>query len=620
MNNMKKLLKYILLLLLMSYIVNPMHAQKRTKKVNKKATVKKSSKKNKKTNNRTNKKPIKKSKKRKNNSNTNTDTDYIIPQISSAEIKEDVKTTKMDTIPEKVVTIMSAFKPQLKNVAKIGFLNASVQTDTTTLKVEYNVPSQNLSFQYKPISLIPRVYKIDSFINYKNNGNIKAGYGNYLQHLLSLNYNMLDVYKNIHAINFINESVTGLHHLQKQRIYGLNYLGDINFDQNNRLTTQVYFKQNSNYRYGLVPDSVVYPKSNYQQNYTHYGISLALNNDQIPLKRLYFKPLFKFEHFDGITNASSNYFDFNNTLSYDYKNGINFNFNILYNINQYKSPTNNSISNSILRFEPTVQYNKFNSLFNVGVSPTFENGKFNLYPIITFSKKLNDTNYVLKAAWKTENINNQYANLAITNPWIAAPSQLQLTTKDMKFIEIKINASKRLNYGFSLSFNNYNNLPLFNSIIDSNVAQTGLLFKTIFEQKASTIEFDANLRYQFSDKLLVNNTLKYIQFNTLQDNSKPWGILPFEFESNLNWIINAKLSIDGNLKYWSGATISNQQNLPTKLNNPLVLSTGLNYKMTPKWTAWLKGQNLLDKPYERWSDYPSLGMQLIGGIVYSFSK
>jgi hypothetical protein len=139
-----------------------MHAQKRTKKVNKKATVKKSTKKNKKTKNRTNKKPFNKGKQRKNKTNT----DYKIPQISSAENKEEVKTTKMDTIPEKVVTIMSAFKPQLKNVAKIGFINASVQNDTTTLKVEYNIPSQNLSFQYKPISLIPRVYKIDSIFLY----------------------------------------------------------------------------------------------------------------------------------------------------------------------------------------------------------------------------------------------------------------------------------------------------------------------------------------------------------------------------------------------------------------------------------------------------------------------
>ncbi len=613
MTNMKKLLKYILLIFILSYMVTPMYAKKRSKKSTQKTTQKKSKKKN---NKKSTKKPIKKGRQPKNKGNNT----YKIPQIISEDIKEEPRTTKIDTIPEKVVTIMSAFKPQLKNVAKIGFLNASVQIDTTSLQVEYNVPSQNLSFQYKPISLIPRVYKIDSLIYLNNNGNIKAGYGNYFQHLLRFTYNMIDLNKNIHSLNVYNEAISGLHHLQNQKVYGINYIGDINFDKNNRLSTQVYFKQNNNFRYGLVPDSVVYPNSNYKQNYTHYGISLAFNNDQVQQTKLIYKPFVKYEHFDGINNASSNYFDIYNTISYDYKNGITFNFNIYYNHIQYNSASNNSISNSILKFDPTIKLDKFNSLFNIGVSPTFENGKYHIYPIIEFNKKLNDTNYVLMAGWKTENINNQYSNLAITNPWIEAPKQLELTTKDRKFIEIKINANKHLNYGFSLSFNNYNNLPLFNRIIDSNFVKKGLLYKTLFEQKASTIEFDANLRYQFSDKLLVQNTLKYIQFNSLQDNSSPWGILPFEFESNLNWKVNDKLSIDGNLKYWSGATISNQQNLPTKLSNPLVLGTGLNYKLSSKWTAWLKGQNLLDKPYERWSEYPSLGVQLMGGIVYSFSK
>lgn len=612
---MKNLLKYILLLLMFTYIVSPMYAQKRNKKGKKKTIVKKSP-------NKT-KKPKQKTKKNKNNNRNssnrnNRNNTYKIPVKESESIIEEPKTTKMDTIPEKVVTIMSAFKPQLKNVAKIGFLNASVQNDTTSLSVEYNVPSQNLSFQYKPISLIPRSYKVDTSLYLKNNGNIKAGYGNYFQHLLNLNYNLIDYYKNIHALRVYSEAVTGLHHLQNQNIYGLNYVGDINFDQNNRVSTQFYFKQNDNYRYGLVPDSSVYPKSNFKQAFTHYGISLAYNNDQSMASRFKYKPILKFEHFDGITNASNNYVDFLNSLSYGLNNGMNINLNILYNLNQYTNSTNTSTTNTILRFEPTLQFNQFNSLFNVGVSPTFENGKFNLYPILEFKKKLNDTNYVFIASWKTENINNQYANLAIINPWIEAPQQMELSTKDKKNIEIKINASKRLAYGFSLSFNNYNNLPLFNRIIDSNVAVSGLLYKTIFEKKASTIEFDANLRYQFSDKLLVNNTLKYIQFNSLQDNLKPWGILPLELESNLNWTVNNKLSIDGNLKYWSGATISNQQNAPSKLNNSLVLSTGVNYKLTTKWTAWLKGMNLLDKPYERWADYPSLGIQLMGGIVYSF--
>jgi hypothetical protein len=43
------------------------------------------------------------------------------------------KKITMDSIPEKVVTIVSAFKPQLKNVAKIGFLNATALVDTNSV-------------------------------------------------------------------------------------------------------------------------------------------------------------------------------------------------------------------------------------------------------------------------------------------------------------------------------------------------------------------------------------------------------------------------------------------------------------------------------------------------------
>ncbi|MEN9381578.1 MAG: hypothetical protein RI940_459, partial [Bacteroidota bacterium] len=367
---MKNLLKYILLLFMLTYIVNPMHAQKRSKKGKKKSIVKKSPSKTKKSKQKT------KKKKSNSNLNNNRNNTYKIPVLESEAIIEEPKTTKLDTIPEKVVTIMSAFKPQLKNVAKIGFLNASVQNDTTTLIVEYNVPSQNLSFQYKPISLIPRSYKVDSQLYIKNNGNIKAGYGNYFQHILNLNYNLIDNYKNVHAISVYSEAVKGLHHLQNQNMYGLNYVGDINFDDHNRVSTQVYFKQNDNYRYGLVPDSSVIPKSNFKQAFTHYGISLAFNNDQTISSKLKFKPILKFEHFDGITNASNNYVEFYNSFSYSFKNGMNVNFNILYNLNQYTNSTKTSFTNSILRFEPSLQLNKYNSLFNVGVSPTFENGKY----------------------------------------------------------------------------------------------------------------------------------------------------------------------------------------------------------------------------------------------------
>ena len=93
---------------------------------------------------------------------TKLDVQYISPQ-----------TINKDSIPEKVVTILSAFKPQLKNLAKIDFVTANERNDTGSVRLDYQVPSQNLSFQYRPIPLIPRSFKMDSVAFLQRNTTIK---------------------------------------------------------------------------------------------------------------------------------------------------------------------------------------------------------------------------------------------------------------------------------------------------------------------------------------------------------------------------------------------------------------------------------------------------------------
>jgi outer membrane receptor protein involved in Fe transport len=146
------------------------------------------------------------------------------------------------------------------------------------------------------------------------------------------------------------------------------------------------------------------------------------------------------------------------------------------------------------------------------------------------------------------------------------------------------------------------------------------MYNALFEKEASTIELAANLRYQFSDKLLILNNFKYIQFNSLLENAKPWGILPMELDSKINLLPNSKWNIAGSVKFWTGATMLNDKKLPVDMKNAFVLNAMVQYKLTSNWSTWVKGENLLDRPYERWLDYPSLGVQILGGVVYSFRK
>jgi outer membrane receptor protein involved in Fe transport len=48
------------------------------------------------------------------------------------------------------------------------------------------------------------------------------------------------------------------------------------------------------------------------------------------------------------------------------------------------------------------------------------------------------------------------------------------------------------------------------------------------------------------------------------------------------------------------------------------LNLDINYKINPKLTAFLRGQNLTGGNYEYYLDYPVQNLQIMGGAVYKF--
>ncbi len=600
---MKYNFKHILFLLIASLLIYmPAQAQKK-KKNNKQAITKK---KVAKTNNKTVKEKTVK-----------------INQPSKAITKDpapvknaSVQLIRTDSLPEKVVTILSAFKPQLKNLAKIDFVTASERTDKGSVHLEYQVPSQNLSFQYQPISLVPRAFKLDSINLSKSNTQIKFGYGNYFHHFIAIDHYLMDGNKNTHSFNVDNEAITGSHHLQSTRTTNLNYLGDFNFQDQGHLLSKIYYKQTDRYRYGLVPDATVLPLANFKQNSFLTGTSIAWIANQNG--SFNYAPILGYERFEGIEGATNNLISFKSPFSIDIKNETKFIFDLSYSMNQFSPRGRNSQTNHLVRIDPSISFHKLNSNFTLGVSPILTSDEFLLKPTLTFQKVLNDTNIILAAGWHTLTQNNSYASVEAQNPWIGVPDKLAITTQDSKYIQIQISNGKRLNYGFALSLNDYSNLLLFNKRLNTIILNNGLYYASIFEKKASTIQFDANLRYQFSDHFLFTNNLKYIQFNSLQQNAKPWGILPLELNSKLTWMPNKKLQINSNFQYWTGAAMLNEKNAPVNLNNAFVLNASLSYALTHKLSTWVKGENLLDNTYQRWSNYPAIGVQFIAGVVYSF--
>ena len=612
---MKSIIRYGLLAIVLFCFSNMGNAQKKNKK---KAKTTISAKKK--------KKAIKKTSTRKKSTSKKRPTvaiykvaDTIRPltPITSLPFKKQI----IDSIPEKVVTIVSAFKPQLKNVAKIGFLNATAVVDTNSVLLSYQVPSQNLSFQYQPIALVPRAIKIDSMITLKQSANLKIGMGNYFNQFIQLEGALVDQKAQQHHLSILNESIAGMHPIQKWNTIGLNYIGSFSMNKNKVLNTQIYFNQSNRYRYGLVPDTTILPLKNFEQKLTIIGANFSLRNKQLSSDQFDYAPILKFNHSNLFNQANNLLLDLNSQITYNINNDFKFHADLNFSFNQYNPVNSASSNNTIFQFDPSFEINKTQYRLNIGVRPTIANGDFALYPKIELTKKLKDTNIVLDAGWNTTVINNQLIQLIGQNHWISAPNSMPISSKENKYLNVQVNVNKRLNYGFNMALNDYRELPFFNQTKQmNNPIQEDLKFDVLFEKRAIAIELVGNLRYQFSDKLLWKNHFKYIQFNLIRENTQAWGILPFELNSQLNWVFSKKLLLDASGQFWTGSKTSTGLGNAYQLNNTFVLNAGMQYTISDHWTFWGKGENLLDQQYQRWANYPSLGVQIVAGIQYKFRK
>ena len=612
---MKSIIRYGLLVVALICFSNMGNAQKKNKKKAKTTiSAKKKKKSTKKTSSR--KKP---SIKKRPSVAIYKITDTITPlnTITSLPLKK----YSVDSIPDKVVTIVSAFRPQLKNVAKIGFLNATAMVDTNSVLLSYQVPSQNLSFQYQPIALVPRAIKIDSMTALRQSANLKIGMGNYFNQFIQLEGALVDQKSQDHHLRLLRESIEGMHPIQKWNKFGLNYNGRYSMSKNKFLNAQVYFDQSNRYRYGLVPDTTLLPLKNFEQKLTVIGANFSLINKQVVSGRFNYAPILKFNHSNLINQANNLVLDLYSPVMYSLKNDLKLHADFNFSYNQYSLVNSNSSNNTIFQIDPSLELNKSQYRLNIGVRPTIANGDFALYPKIELTKKLKDTNYVLDAGWNTSIISNQLIQLIGQNHWISAPSSMPISSKEIKYFNVQVSVSKRLNYGFNMSLNDYRELPFFNQSKQlNNPVQEGLKFDVLFEKRAVAIELVGNLRYQFSDKLLWKNNFKYIQFNLIRENTQAWGILPFEFNSQLNWVFNKKLLLDASGQFWTGSKTSAGLGNAYQLNNTFVLNAGMQYTISDHWTFWGKGENLLDQQYQRWANYPSLGVQIVAGIQYKFKK
>ena len=137
------------------------------------------------------------------------------------------------------------------------------------------------------------------------------------------------------------------------------------------------------------------------------------------------------------------------------------------------------------------------------------------------------------------------------------------------------------------------------------------------------LSFDVNRDFN----LRLNGEV--FSYNT-DEQEEAWNLPDFKatlqgnYQIGENWYAGADLFYVGErmdqrkqvelvLAIWENAGVEN-----VSVDSYFDINANLGYRFNEQLSAFVKGKNLLGNTYERWDEYPVLGLQVMAGVTYKF--
>lgn len=550
--------------------------------------------------------------KRKSSSKTKSSTTTKKP--ASKPTRKTVEQPIKDTLPDKTVVITSAFKPSLRNAAKINFNAASPVMDTVRMSLQYTVPSQQLFFSYDPVPVKPLALDIDSTISFDNHAYVKVGYGNFQTPYLEGAMSLGDGKKSLIYLHALHTSSNGTQPFQEFSRTSASVKGVFNDRLHHEWTTVLKYQRNGQFLYGFQPSSLIFTKDSLRQNFQTIGAEVDMRRKVPNNYGFTYHPKIKYSYFNLHTGVGESNIiveaPFQKRLGrfFDLNLGVTADLTYL-NPGQSRS----RVENSLFYVSPSVHFKTPNLMLEVGMMPSWDNSNFTMLPNIKGQAKLKGERMILQAGIVGSFQKNSFQSLAQMNPFIQVPSSLLNTRIVEQYVGLKGAAGQYLTYNARLSHLQMRNMPLF-----LNKGMGNRFFNTPFEKSADAIRIHAEMGYTLHEKLAVHAAATYLNFINLSNSREAFGILPFELTSGLKWKLFKDLHLSADMFFWDGSFYQNVNNDVFKLKPAMDASVGVEFTVMPKLNVWMKMNNILNNRYQRWHQYEVLGFNVLGGVVYSF--
>ncbi|HUR64756.1 MAG TPA: hypothetical protein VMZ03_00265 [Chitinophagaceae bacterium] len=523
-----------------------------------------------------------------------------------------------DTIGKGGVDIVSSFKPALHQSAKINFSATPPVADTTKAKLNYDIPNQNLLFAYQPGTLKPLAMNIDSGGKFDNDSYIKAGFGSLRTPFVQAGISFGD--GKTAGLNIFAKHVSSDGKRDYQQFTNTNVKLSGFFRSGNNLewNASIGMRQDKTYKYGYEPQSLLFSNDSLKQTFQTIAGRVAMHNINKTEFGLTYSPEVRIDVFsDNHKNSESNTI-VNLPLQKTIGKEFTVNLGVTFDLTRLSPNNKSAFNNTMYYISPSVLYKTSNVNVQAGIRPSWDNRSFKMFPNILAEISSNDSRFTFQAGWTGYVRKTTYQYLASQNPWLWLPANFKNTWIEERFAGFKGSVGDHFSYAAKVAFNKINNQPLF--VNDTTTNLGGKSFRVVNESRMNVVNFGGEVGVTFHEKFSMIAGLQFNQYTGLINNAKAWGMLPLELKAAMRMQIIKDLWLKGDLFAWSGPHYQKKDGSAGKLAGAFDLNAGLEFKITKNLNLWTQFNNVFNKQYQRWNQYPVYGFNFVGGIVFSFNQ
>lgn len=518
------------------------------------------------------------------------------------------------TIREQRLEFFQVYKPEIEQPRKMEVQAQLPNIKPTLPAFHYVVPQQTLSYTFNSVPIRPlalgRMEKEIDFQNY-----IQLGLGNKRGAYVDLGLASIrdkDYEATVHVKHF-SQTDKDYFVSQNQSNTEVDIGGVYHFDEHDFAAQLFYHRKGMSYMPSIFP---VVNTDRYKQAYSNIGLKVSMKNTAPIIEGLSYAPELKFDTYrDKFKNFETN-FDFNIPVSYQIIEGLSAHLALEGLFTSLETPIW-SISNNLFSIQPSLKYSNKNVRLKAGIANVYgkRDQAYWLPDLYAQFFILND-GLKIDLGWKSSVIRNTFKELSTINPFVFSQSRIQQTKSDQVFVGFESRLGTHLSFGAQLSWRQWLDMPMFNAMEQTEYQY--LVFEPQYLSKVQAANPEAFIQYDLGPNFGVKGYLSYFNYNVTEGIDRILHMPKFKTGGQIRMKFFKRLLIEGQADFWNGIYAQTLFGEEVKLKPFLDLQVRGDFTITPRWSAFVSVNNILNQTYQRWYDYDHFGINFIGGVRFKF--